>query len=88
MFGSGFGSGFGGGWRALAGYIRKNMAMPVRVMMVPKSSRTETFCCGLSSKAGIRILEVLLMLTRFLGGSLQPLEHLSVDWILFHEKRI
>mgnify|MGYP006988832413 CR=1 FL=1 len=36
--------------------------------------------CGvsLSGKEGIRTLEALLTLTRFPGGPLQPLEHLSV----------
>ncbi len=31
-----------------------------------------------SGKEGIRTLEALLTLTRFPGGPLQPLEHLSV----------
>lgn len=33
---------------------------------------------GFGGKEGIRTLEALLTLTRFPGGPLQPLEHLSV----------
>ena len=35
-------------------------------------------CCFFCGKKGIRTLEALLTLTRFPGGPLQPLEHLSV----------
>ncbi len=35
---------------------------------------------GFGGKEGIRTLEALLTLTRFPGGPLQPLEHLSV-WL-------
>ncbi len=35
-------------------------------------------CCFFCGKEGIRTLEALLTLTRFPGGPLQPLEHLSV----------
>ena len=35
----------------------------------------------IGGKEGIRTLEALLTLTRFPGGPLQPLEHLSEHWL-------
>ena len=40
----------------------------------------------LGGKKGIRTPEALLTLTRFPGGPLQPLEHLSVDDFLFKNR--
>ena len=39
----------------------------------------QVFAAIFGGKEGIRTLEALLTLTRFPGGPLQPLEHLSVD---------
>ena len=39
----------------------------------------QAFAAVFGGKEGIRTPEALLTLTRFPGGPLQPLEHLSVD---------
>lgn len=44
-----------------------------------KKLQTSSSATSFGGKEGIRTLEALLTLTRFPGGPLQPLEHLSVD---------
>ena len=55
--------------------------------MIHVKKAEQQFCftaLHLSGKEGIRTLEALLTLTRFPGGPLQPLEHLSVDCFSIH----
>ena len=69
-----------GGWRSSFRCSSPIEFIVTKKRKVPPSKLAELFLFESCGKEGIRTLEALLRLTRFPGGPLQPLEHLSV-WL-------